>query len=1228
MAASTKFDRSSNSPDRQLYTPRGSFMSASLDRLGSFRENAEHPILSSLPSLSRGSSSTSQGDVASFLQCLQFDPKSMALEHKYNRHVGFKRIANVAFGLPSDGSPAGPVKGKPLPSPSLDDLKRLKEAARECTIKARERVKIFSDVLLAMNKCFPNITSRKRSRSDVLTTDRSNVVPSSDRSFLKSGMGKIGSQSHATTSSFDLEPQRTKERTKLPIPNKRTRTSMVDMKTEARPNTPARPSGNADRDKETLRFSNSGAAQGEDRSLSVGVDGWEKSKIKKKRSGIKHDLSPCTGTSKANDGYREPKQGVHHKVVADVRSRVNDSHGSRLGVPNGLVGVGKTESAAQPSGAALRSSIPHPDQDSSSIAHDRKEHPADKEKVNFRVLNKVSAKDDINSTSPTTSNKLHPSVRAPRSASNAVPKMSQVVQRASDWELSQCTNKLPLTIRKRMPSARSSSPPVAHWAGQRPQKISRMARRSNLVPIVGNTDDHSALDAATTTAASENVSSHARHLLGSSPQKVKSKVDHTSSTTLSGSEESGIAETKCREKGKKFDEKASHSALKDLTLVLPPQKNKLVCGDDLGDGVRRHGRSGRGHSSTRSLMPITNVKIGKVGTAKQLRNTRLGSDKAESKAYRPPTRKLSDRKTYTRQKHTTINASDFLVGSDDGNEELLAAAAAVSNHAACFPSSFWRQMEPFFGYISDADIAYLKQQGGFESAAPALTPPFVPSSGFMENRREINELRSCNLDLGTRTSKEVPLCQRLIAALISEDDFLPNQNGDLESDVYGCSFDLETDIESSSFNSHSRGNFQVAHAGYNSHAKIQNYSSRTEMERPVRNNSMVVTSDFGSTENGIISDQVLEPHITCSEFQYGQMSFDERVLLELQSIGICPESVGGDEEVSEDIRSLEDKFHEQVPKKKVLFERLVALSSETKERQEKEFEQQALDKLGTMAYEKYMSCHGLKSASSKMAKQASMSFIKRTLDRCHQYEDTGKSCFGEPIYRDMFICSSSYPNDALPDVTADGETSKQGVSTPRCSLEVRASGPFSSQQSPSLSNHEMYSSDGVQFNEETWSNGVKKRELVLDDVKGGMSVSLGMEGSLSSNAKGKRSERDRDREGISRVFGRPTTSNDNNKSSNKGEQRKTKTKPKQKSTQLSASSKMSNNNILDDFNLDILDDLPIPEMDVLGGVPDDLGGQGHDFASWLNIDDDALQDHDNYMGLEIPMDDLADLNMI
>ncbi|GJY22012.1 hypothetical protein Tco_0394578 [Tanacetum coccineum] len=59
----------------------------------------------------------------------------------------------------------------------------------------------------------------------------------------------------------------------------------------------------------------------------------------------------------------------------------------------------------------------------------------------------------------------------------------------------------------------------------------------------------------------------------------------------------------------------------------------------------------------------------------------LSFDKAESKLGHPPTRNLSGRKA-PRQKYSTFTATtDFLSthASDDGHEELLAAANAVIN---------------------------------------------------------------------------------------------------------------------------------------------------------------------------------------------------------------------------------------------------------------------------------------------------------------------------------------------------------------------------------------------------------------------------------------------------------------------------------------------------------------------------------------------------------------------
>lgn len=76
-----------------------------------------------------------------------------------------------------------------------------------------------------------------------------------------------------------------------------------------------------------------------------------------------------------------------------------------------------------------------------------------------------------------------------------------------------------------------------------------------------------------------------------------------------------------------------------------------------------------------------------------------------------------------------------------------------------------------------------------------------------------------------------------------------------------------------------------------------------------------------------------------------------------------------------------------------------------------------------------------------MAKQAALAFVKRTLERCQKFEDSGKSCFSEASFRDMFLSSSSRHHDAqLVDRTAVIESSKQYTNTSGCSLEVRVSG--------------------------------------------------------------------------------------------------------------------------------------------------------------------------------------------
>ena len=185
--------------------------------------------------------------------------------------------------------------------------------------------------------------------------------------------------------------------------------------------------------------------------------------------------------------------------------------------------------------------------------------------------------------------------------------------------------------------------------------------------------------------------------------------------------------------------------------------------------------------------------------------------------------------------------------------------------------------------------------------------------------------------------------------------------------------------------------------------------------------------------------------------------------------------------------------------------------------------------------------------------------------------------------------------------------------------------------------------------EDPWTNNVKQRELLLDEVvgsiTGGTLKASGLGTSLVSNTKGKRSERDREGKGHNRDgsrSGRPPSSNA------KGE-RKNKTKPKQRTANISApvssglphdpqpQTKITPSDRCKDSTsaaaaattrrdepANPTNDAEIPDLSNL-----ELPGIDGDFGGWLNTidDDDGFQDLD-LMGLEIPMDDINEINLM
>nr|GFA16401.1 putative histone acetyltransferases subunit 3 [Tanacetum cinerariifolium] len=94
-------------------------------------------------------------------------------------------------------------------------------------------------------------------------------------------------------------------------------------------------------------------------------------------------------------------------------------------------------------------------------------------------------------------------------------------------------------------------------------------------------------------------------------------------------------------------------------------------------------------------------------------------------------------------------------------------------------------------------------------------------------------------------------------------------------------------------------------------------------------------------------------------YQYSNMSMDERILLEIHSLGLYPSRVPDlihpvDEDISNEISRLQEKHNHQVSRKKTLLNKLLKSTDEARGLQEKDFERLSLEKLTGMAYQKYM----------------------------------------------------------------------------------------------------------------------------------------------------------------------------------------------------------------------------------------------------------------------------------
>ncbi|CBI18590.3 unnamed protein product, partial [Vitis vinifera] len=991
------------------------------------------------------------------------------------------------------------------------------------------------------------------------------------------------------------------------------------------------------------------------RRLPAGGEGWDK-KMKRKRS-----VGAVFTRPMDSDG--ELKRAMHHKLNNETGLQAGDAQGIRSGSSNGSSGANKLDGTSLSASSNARVTQ-KTELEKASLSRD---HTAglNKERLVAKGSNKLNIREDNNVVTPSPIIKGKAS-RGPRTgpvAANSSLNFPRTSGALEGWEQSPGVNKIhsigATNNRKRPMPTGSSSPPMAQWGGQRPQKISR-TRRANLVSPVSNHDEVQISSEGCTPdfgarmASTGNSGSLLARGVGNGSQHGKMKLENVSSPArLSESEESGAGENRSKEKGMgscEAEERSVNGIQNVGPSVLLAKKNKILIREEIGDGVRRQGRSGRGSAFSRASISPMREKFENPTTTKPLRSARPGSDKNGSKSGRPPLKKQSDRKALTRVGQTPNSGSpDFTGDSDDDREELLAAAKFTgdANYLAC-SGSFWKKMEPFFASVNLEDTSYLKQGlqrmeelheslsqmsgNGKNALNDRVHEESSRSQTHASGEREKNQMnqigskesaRSENLvdqfqdgdaaicgrlNAERRFNKVTPLYQRVLSALIIEDETEEEENGGQRN----MSIQYSRDDSS-------------AGACLNVDIDPQR---RDEMESEYDSVLGLRLQNIYSPDKFSCNGTV-QPNgsgISSFEFRYEQMSLEDKLLLELHSIGLNPETVpdlaeGEDEVINQEIMELEKKLYQQVGKKKMHLNKLSKAIQEGKEVEERALEQVALNRLVEMAYKKQLATRGSsgsKSGVSKVSKQLALAFMKRTLDRCRKFEETGKSCFSGPALRDVILAAPLCSNDAESIIHPEGL---------KCQPEPRASGSFTNRAGRNdynndkierglLDTHETlnHSSDQDFAKSGPILNRGKKKEVLLDDVGG--SASLRATSTLGNNllggAKGKRSERERDKDDKNKAQAEDCSDIDFRKW---------------------IFGLMSPGNVPQDSFKEVKEPMDFPslqihELDSIEelGVGSDLGGP-QDLSSWLNFDEDGLQDHDS-MGLEIPMDDLSDLNMI
>ncbi|KAL6202522.1 hypothetical protein ACLB2K_026230 [Fragaria x ananassa] len=1226
-------------------------------------------------------------------QCLPLEPIMLG-NQKCTRSGELRRVLGFPLGSTSEDHSFGVSNPKPPPSVATEELKNFKESVQDASRKSRDRAKMLRESIFKLDKYRDALSSKKRQRSDLSSGERPNGV---------SGLVKLGSQ--IPKNPHGIMTQRLEDRAKGVGVSKRVRTSVADVQAEARSAATSRQKVVTDKDENMLQAVGGASVRIEEKSHGLPSGGeWLDQKTKKKRS-------VGAVSNRVMGGEQDVTRAAHPKLSGDSKLRSCDSNIFRLKSSPGVSGNNKSDGSIECNNFSLSTVLKNePESDRSAVLEP---------KVVLKANHKIKVQEDNSTGSTLIKGKVS---RAPRSGSSmsvdstTVPPLSGVLQA---WEQHTSQNKIQAASginsqKHAMPNG--SSIAMAQWVGQRTHKTSR-ARRTNLVSPVSNngeaqicnqgvaTSDFHARTSSVGTNGAQLASSLDNHI-----PKCKKELQNASSLYgLTGSEDLGAGESKWKDKGTNSCDIAIATDQKGGAYLSPMKRNKLP-NNESGDGVRRQGRTGRGPTTllTRPGIPPMRVKSENIPTKKHLEDMKCVTDNNKSKIGRPPPKKQKDRKALTRVQ--SISSSDFTGESDDDHEELyLAASSAHDASSLACSGPFWKKMESIFGALSPEDISYLKRQlslaGELDDSLSWILGDENNVSGALRHRelpncsgeRQGHNFNQDSLKTGSlcdkfglrRLEKVTPLYQRVLSALIQEDE-----SEELYNHREGKSMHLQCASDDSHCGSCNQSDvgpkdWERIESEVESKADIQSQKSglldklsfdRSGGTNTFRNRSREQwhgDDEFSLSDAGHTYDicpgqlqprDASTPTYPTSDCQYQSMCLEDRLLLELQSIGLYPETppnlTSGEEVINQDIIELEQGLHQQIGRKKKSLAKIDKTIQKETSAEKRKIELVAMDQLIVMAYRKRMACRGYngsKSAVRKVSKHVAMSFLKRTLARCRKLEQRGISCFSDPVLQNV-IFSSHTCNNVEKSVDCVGSGTASNTCNEVHQVEVRGSGAVSSgfgrydSHSDNLykgssealhvivdSSAEDSSKQGSMLNLN--KDKGKKREVLLSDILGSASSRIASTVDSMNEVKEKRSERDKDQirdnlrtgvqggaggssldssRGERKITGKPQQNNNTHVSSHpvpNSSNRKGRVGPPLPGNTPAHPSKEPEEPIdyanlpLDEFN----------SMDELG--PSLEINENQDLGSWLNFDDDGLQDHD-CIGLEIPMDDLTGLSML